>query len=142
MSKMRWKGLAMIVVALAFLVTIFAPSGVADDRRLVADVDEPFEVNGELYPAGMISVKKVRDYNPSSSLSEIWVGRTCLGLFQASRVPDDSTSSHDTLNFERTSEGHLALVGFATNAQSTREAYRFVPYTREEDKAPSVLARQ
>ena len=89
MKKQKWKGLALVIVALAVLVTLFAPSGVADERRLVVNLHEPFEINGELYPEGKVTVKSVRTYNPTSVLSEVWVGRDCLGVFRASRVEDD-----------------------------------------------------
>ena len=92
MKKQKWKGLALVIVALAALVTLFAPSGMADERRLVVNLTEPFEINGELYPEGKVTVKSVRTYNPSSLLSEIWVGRECLGLFRASRISGDAST--------------------------------------------------
>ena len=64
------KTLWLMVVALAVLTGLLAPPVPAASPRLVVHLNEPFEVNGELYPAGMVSVKKVRDYNPSSSLSD------------------------------------------------------------------------
>jgi hypothetical protein len=125
MKKQNWKGLALVIVALAVLVTLFAPSGVADERRLVVNVNEPFEVNGQLYPEGKVAVKSVRTYNPSSLLSEIWVGRECLGLFRASRISDDTPTTEDTLTFKRSAAGHLTLVGFASSDSDDQGVYRF-----------------
>jgi hypothetical protein len=125
MKQKRWKSLAMVVVALVIVVTLLAPSGVADERRLVVSVDEPFEINGELYPKGEVSVKSVRSYNPSSLLSEIWVGRKCLGLFRASKISGESSSTENTLTFTRSAEGHLTLVGFASGNRADHGVYRF-----------------
>jgi hypothetical protein len=125
MKRAGWKGLALVVVALAVMVTLFAPSGVADERRVVVSVNEPFEVNGELYPAGELTVKSVRTYNPTSVLSEVWVGRDCLGVFRASRVEDDVPTADHSVTFKRTPAGHLALVGFASGENNDLAAYRF-----------------
>jgi len=134
----RWKGLALVVAALAVLVTLFAPSGVADERRLVVRVNEPFEINGQLYPEGKVAVKSVRTYNPSSILSEIWVGRECLGLFRASRISDDATTSASTLTFKRTAAGHLTLIGFASGESDDQGVYRFRLQARVIDSERNV----
>ena len=138
MRMQRWKGLALIVATLAVLVTLFAPSGVADERRLVVRVNEPFEVNGQLYPEGKVAVKSVRTYNPSSLLSEIWVGRECLGLFRASRISDDATTAESSLTFKRTAAGHLTLVGFASGDSDDQGVYRFRLQARVIDSERSV----
>jgi len=141
MKHKNWKGLALVVAALAIMVTLFAPSGVADERRLVVSVNEPFEINGELYPQGEVSVKSVRTYNPSSLLSEIWVGRKCLGLFRASRISDDSSTTQSSLTFKRSAAGHLTLVGFATGDHGDQGTYRFRLQARVIDSDRDVVER-
>ena len=125
MTRAGWKGLALVVVALAVAVTLFAPSGVADERRVVVSVNEPFEINGQLYPAGELTVKSVRTYNPTSVLSEVWVGRECLGVFRASRIPEEVATTAHSVTFKRTPAGHLTLVGFASGDNDDLAAYRF-----------------
>ena len=141
MNRAGWKSLTLVVVALTVLVTMFAPSGAADERRVVVSVDEPFEVNGRLYPAGQVTVKSVRNYNPTSLLSEIWVGRECLGVFRASRVSDDAPTSDRTVTFNRTASGHLSLVGFASGKDDDQGVYRFRLQARMIDPEPKVLER-
>ena len=139
MIRAGWKGLAVVIVALAALVTLFAPSGLADDRRVVVNIDEPFEVNGQLYPAGKVTVKNVRTYNPSSLLSEIWVGRECLGVFRASRISTEPPTANATVTFNRTAAGHLTLVGFASSETRDQGVYRFRLQARMIDPEPNVL---
>jgi len=141
MKQRKWKSLALVVVTLAVLATLFAPSGVADERRLVVSIDEPFEVNGELYPKGEVSVKSIRTYNPSSLLSEIWVGRKCLGLFRASKISDDSSPTQSSLTFTRSAAGHLTLVGFASGDNADQGTYRFRLQARMIDPDRDVVER-
>lgn len=141
MKRPKWKGLALAVVALAFLVTMFAPSGAADERRVVVSVNEPFEVNGQFYPAGEVTVKSVRTYDRTSLLSEIWVGRECLGVFRASRISDDAPTTNHTVTLERTAAGHLSLVGFASGENNDPGIYRFRLQAKMIDPEPKVVER-
>ena len=141
MKRAGWKGLALMIVALAVMVTVFAPSGVADDRRVRVSINEPFEINGQLYPAGEVTVKTVRTYNPSSLLSEIWVGRECLGVFRALRISEDAPTEKATVNFRRTGAGHLALVGFASAARNDQGVYRFRLQAKMIDPEHEVVER-
>lgn len=141
MKRAGWKSLALVVVGLAFVVAMFAPSGAADERRVVVSIDEPFEVNGQIYPAGRVTVKSIRTYNPSSLLSEIWVGRDCLGVFRASRISDDAPTANHTVTFKRTAAGHLSLVGFASGKNDTQGIYRFRLQAKMIDSESPVVAR-
>jgi len=139
MIRAGWKGLALVIVGLVVLVTLFAPSRAADERRVVVSVQEPFEINGQLYPAGEVTVKNVRTYNPSSLLSEIWVGRDCLGVFRASRISNDAPTTNDTVTFKRTAAGHLALIGFASGRSNDQGVYRFRLQARMIDPERNVV---
>lgn len=141
MRDVGWKGLVLVIAGLAILVTVFAPSGVADERRVVANVEEPFEINGRTYPAGEVSVKAVGAYNPSSLLSEVWVGRECLGVFPASRVSADTPTVSDSVTFKRTADGHLTLVGFASADSSDAGEYRFRLQARAVAPARDMIER-
>lgn len=124
MNRIAWKRLSWIVAALALAVTIFAPS-LAEPGRLSASVDESFEIDGRVYPAGRLTVKAVRAYNPSVVLGEIWVGTECLGLFRATKVAPGSVETPDALSFERSAEGRLELVGFSAALRPEPGVYRF-----------------
>jgi hypothetical protein len=141
MKRAGWKGLALVVVALAVLVTLFAPSGVADERRVVVSINEPFEINGQLYPAGEVTVKSVGTYNPTSVLSEVWVGRDCLGVFRASKISDDAPTTSHSVTFKRTAAGHLVLVGFASGENDDEGVYRFRLQAQMVDPEPRVVER-
>lgn len=124
MKSMKWNRLAWIVAALALAVMVFAPS-LAESSRLTAQVDESFEIDGVVYPAGRLTVKAVRDYTPSSVLSEIWVGGECLGLFRATKVAPGAAGGSDALTFERSATGRLVLVGYSAGNRPDPSAYRF-----------------
>jgi hypothetical protein len=141
MRQVGWKGLVLVIAALAILVTVFAPSGVADERRVVVRVDEPFEMNGRTYPAGEVTLKAVRAYNPSSLLSEVWVGRECLGVFPASRISQDAPAVGDSVTFKRAADGHLMLVGFASADSGGPGEYRFRLQARAVTPARDVVER-
>ena len=83
MKQVGWIKLGAIVVALAALVAMLAPVAVGANHRLVAQVEQPFEVNGQLYPAGELSVRQVHRVSPTSTLNEIRVGQERLGMLLA-----------------------------------------------------------
>ena len=140
MNPNAWKRLSWIVAALVLAVTIFAPS-LADPGRLTASVDEAFEVDGRVYPAGRLTVKSVRAYNPSVVLGEIWVGGDCLGLFRATKVAPGSSATSDALSFERSAAGRLALVGFSASARPVPGVYRFESPARGSSGTPELARR-
>ena len=113
------KNLWMTVFALAALAAFFAP--VADaGARLVAQLDEPFEINGTVYPAGKLSLERVRVVNPISTLNEIRVDGRTVGLYLARDRPDATTALRDELIFARRSDGRLVLDSVAFAGQPIR----------------------
>jgi len=133
MNRTGWTRMAWIVVALALVVTVFAPS-LAEARRLVVRVDEPFQIGDDVYPPGRVVVQSVRPYTPTILLSEIWVGGRCLGLFRATKLPAEEVEPLDTLTFERSAAGRLALVGFSVAGHPQHGSYRLEPASGTELK--------
>jgi len=129
-----------VLVALALGLALAAPS-VAGDRRLSARVAEPFELNGKLYPASSIVVEHVRDYTPSTSLSEVWVGSEFVGLLRADRVATPDNSGAASLSFERDARGTLALVGYASPAHGVHGEFRFQAVPAAAGPTPLVAVR-
>lgn len=119
--KINWNRLALIVATLAALVALTAPVAEAGGSRLTANIKEPFEINGTLYPAGSLSVKQIGDYTPTSSFNEIWVGDECLGLVLAANTPALAEEDGDSLFFQRAPLGHLVLTGFAFHGQRAQD---------------------
>jgi hypothetical protein len=102
-------------------VVILLPSAHADGPRLVTRLEQPVSINGEVYPAGELSVREVGALSPSVTLNEVCAGGKCLGLLQARAEPDGTPSSGDALLFEPDDRGNLVLVGFSYRGQSARE---------------------
>jgi hypothetical protein len=131
--KMSWRRLLAIVIALAALAAVFAPGVKAADRRLLAEIEEPFVINGTLYPAGPLSIRQLGDYTPSETLNEIWAGNDCLGVLLAAEIPASRRESGDSLLFERDQQGLLVLTGFVFRGQRPRNLRRLIdqPHKRE-----------
>lgn len=102
----------VVVMTLSCSMTGSAP--LADGSRLQVKVDEPFEIGGIVYPAGRLTVKTLRDYTPSTTLNELWVGNTCLGMF-VTRISGEESSdpTDESIVFTRDYRGRLVLVGYA-----------------------------
>lgn len=116
---------ALIVGSLVLATVIFAPSAKADELRLAIRVNEAFEVNGQLYDAGKLSLRQTGDYNPSATINEIWVGNQCLGILLAQQVESDVISDSDSFLFDRNAKGTLVLVGVTFRGQRARELYQY-----------------
>lgn len=113
---------ALFAVALAFLAT---PEAVAASHKVMARLEEPFEINGELYPGGQLAVRQLRSYNPSSTFVEVWVDDDCLGVLLAAGTSVGERNDESSLIFERGRRGHLVLVGFAYRGGAQHEFYQF-----------------
>ena len=102
-----------------------APVGLAREVRLSARVNEPFELNGKRFPASAIVVEHLRDYTPSSSLSEVWVGSEFVGVLRADRVDTQDPGDATSLAFERDGRGTLVLVGYSSAVHGVHGEFRF-----------------
>jgi hypothetical protein len=100
-----------------FAALLLTPT-LAGTDRFVAKIGEPFEIDHQVYPAGTLTIKTVRDYTPGSTLNEVWVGKECLGVMLAKQDRSSgAVSERDSVEFRRSSAGHLVLVGFARAAK-------------------------
>ena len=88
---------------------------------LVVQMDEPFEINGTLFPPGELSVRPLRDYNPVTSLNEIMVDGTIVGIVMGQRAPSLAAAPDDSLVFRRSERGHLELHSIALQGESPHE---------------------
>jgi hypothetical protein len=112
------------VLTLCAVVAWTTPDTPAGDR-LVVHVLEPFEVNGEVFPAGKLSVKQVRAMSPVATLHEIRIDGDSQGLLLLRANGDRGVASRDELGFMRAADGHLVLESVAIAGQpvNTVEAY-------------------
>lgn len=124
---------------LATMTLVLACSlSMAGGHRIQVDVAEPFEVDGVLYPSGTLSVEVIRDYNPSSTLNEIWLDDRCLGMVITRKgAVEYSRSSRDTVVFGRDPEGHLVLVGYDLHGAPGNHVFQYGKLAGKR-KAPSI----
>ena len=126
MKQVGWVRLALIVVALATLAAVMAPSASGGEHhRLVARMDQPFAVNDRLFEEGQITILQVRRYSPSATLNQIWIDGECLGVFLAEVLSGGEEPKGHSLHFDRDSEDRLVLAGFAFGGERARAFYRF-----------------
>lgn len=113
--------LTLIVVCVLAVSATWAGS-----PRLVVRMNEPFVVDGGVHPAGVLTLRTVRNYTPSSTLNEVWAGDRCLGLLVAHRSADPTLeASRNAVMFVRDSQGRLVLRGFAYRDDVVGERYRY-----------------
>lgn len=105
----------------AILAAVPAAAG---GPRMRFDVPEPFQVGPQHYGPGRISVRSVGVDSTRASLIEVWVDRSCLGAFEATRVGGAVPPRRDEALFSRNDEGHLVMVGFRV-AGAAMGTYRF-----------------
>jgi hypothetical protein len=111
MQFKHWKTRALIVLSLALLTAVLAPEASADQNRLRVEIQEPFMIDGTLYPADLLTVREVGSYSPHAVFAEIWVGNECLGQLIAREDPRGLAAVNDSVVFTRDSHGTLVLVG-------------------------------
>jgi hypothetical protein len=112
MSRMRTNYFWLVVLGLVAVVVWTTPDSMAGERLSVR-VDEPFEINGELFPAGKLSLREVRTLTPVATLHEVRVDGNSLGLLMVR--PDGTTEAarNDEFIFSRSADGHLVLEALA-----------------------------
>ena len=114
------KKLWMIVLALAALAAVLSPATEAAGKRLVVDMEQPFEVLGQRYESGQLELREVRTYSPVATLNEIRVNGRSVGIFfglEGSTVE----ATRDELIFARSSDGVLVLESVAFSGERTRQ---------------------
>ena len=126
MTTVNWKKLSWWVGVLVLLAALAAPELAAGQHSVRATIPESFEFNGEVFGPGTVTIREVSQYNPKTTLNEIWVDGRCLGLMLAdvSHAPGDS-GTNDRILFERGATGDMVLVGFAYHDQPAHKFYGY-----------------
>lgn len=135
----RFRPLTILVLALTIAVAPARPTW-AHGPQLRVRMDEPFEVAGQLFPAGVLTLRSIVAYNPASSIDEIWIGGDCVGALVADKVFDRATVAEDTVLFERGAGGRLTLVGYMLRGEGTENSYRYRPASGGSRSATGLLA--
>ena len=117
------KELWLMVLALALLAGFLAPDAFAEGRRLVVQMQEPFEVSGQLYSAGELSLCEVRAFNPVATLHEVRVDGQSLGILMARADGSLLLAQRDEVIFARNRAGHLVLTSVALSGEPVRRLF-------------------
>ncbi len=127
------------LVELIALVALGATApAIASKELLVANVPEPFEISGQMFPAGPIVVRHLGEYNPVTRIDRVQVGTDCVGLLLAvERSSGGGDLPAASLVFERASGGHLVLVGYTDGGVPASRMYL---YQRRNPDAPRERA--
>ncbi len=114
------KELWLTVLALALLAGLLAPDALAEGRRLVVQMEEPFEVSGQLYAAGELSLCEVRAFSPVATLHQVRVDGQSLGILMARDDGRLALAQRDEVIFERSGAGHLVLTSVSLTGEPVR----------------------
>jgi hypothetical protein len=109
---MRTNYFWLVVLALVAVVVWTTPDSMAGER-LSVQVDEPFEINGELFPAGKLSLKQVRELTPVATLHELRVDGASIGLLLVRSAGSPAVARSNEFIFARSADGHLVLEALA-----------------------------
>ena len=118
------KRMVLLIIGLCALCAVFAQSADAAGQRIMVQISEPFEIDGELFPAGTVTVREVSDYNPRATINEVWVDNRCLGILPGLERPSESQQDVDSLFFKR-ERGHLVLIGVSFRGGPVRDLHSF-----------------
>jgi hypothetical protein len=127
------------LVLFTLIVLGSSPSAIASGDRLVVNVPEPFEVGGRLFPAGLLAMRHLGDYNPTTTIDQITVGNECLGMLMAQHSASEPGLMAASLVFERSSYGHLRLVGYTASEGPAGGLYLYHRLDRGPYAAPAIL---
>lgn len=97
----------------------------ASDAQIRFDIQQPFRVGAHVFDAGVISMHSVSAYTPTTSIFEVWVNGTCLGMVSAHRTKSEADATRTQALFRRDANGPLEMVGFQVTGRPRGTTYRF-----------------
>lgn len=117
-TALRWAA-----PVLAALVAV--PWAIAAGPRVRIEVPAPFAIGARSFPAGVIQVRPLRDFTPTTALLEVWVGGECLGMVRARIAGTEEPPRASEATFLRLPDGRLAMIGYSVASGSSGRSYRF-----------------
>jgi hypothetical protein len=109
--------LALLIASAAWTSPEAAPQVV----RVVVTMEEPFSVQGRMYPGGRLTLRAIGDACPGTSLHEVALDGSTVGVLPAHREGVEGRPRATAL-FGRDVKGRLHLIGYVG---TDREIYRF-----------------
>jgi hypothetical protein len=82
-------------------------------------------MGGQVYEAGVIAIRSVSAYTPSTALLRVWVNNECLGVISVRRSVSEEPPRQNEALFRRGADGRLELMGLRTTGRPTGTTYRF-----------------
>ena len=117
------KGMTTTACVLILLAGFSAPPAPAAGRLVSACISEPFEVSGQMFEAGKLTLHEVQSLSPVATLNEVRVAGRSLGMMLAREDPDSAASARSEVIFERSPRGHLVLAALALEGQPVKRLY-------------------
>ena len=114
------KGMTTAVWALILVAGFSAPPAPAAGRLVSARVSEPFEVAGQLFEPGRLSLHEVQSLSPVATLTEVRVAGRSLGIIVAREQTASAIAARSEVIFERSPHGHLILAALALEGQTVK----------------------
>jgi hypothetical protein len=117
---------AVALVSIVLAAAGSSPRAASSGESLVVNVPEPYEVGGKVYPAGLLAVRHLGDYSPTTKMDRITADGGCLGIVLAERRPgEEGGLLGKAVVFRRSPRGHLVLVGYTTGEASDGRFYAY-----------------
>jgi hypothetical protein len=110
--------IALLIVGVAWT----APEAARAHGSLVVTVEEPFSIQGQMYPSGRLVLRQVGDARPGVTRHEVAVNGSRLALLEARRSPVSGGAPETAALFGRDAKGRLLLIGYLSHE---RQIYRF-----------------
>jgi hypothetical protein len=114
-----------LVAAMMLAGATMGPVAAASEKQIRFSVLEPFRVGSHVYDAGVIAMRSVSAYTPTTTLFKVWVNDECLGMIAAHRSVSEEPPQQTEALFHRDTDGRLQMVGFRVTGRPTGTTYRF-----------------
>jgi len=124
------RGACWVVLGLVLGALLSRPAAAAVEQQIRFKVPEPFRVGSHVYGAGVVAIRSVSAYTPTTALLRVWINDECLGMITARRSVSEEPPLRTEALFRRDLDGRLEMVGFRVTGRPTGTTYRF-PETRE-----------
>ena len=101
------KGTTTAAWALILVAAFSAPPIPAAGRLVSARVSEPFEVAGQMFEPGQLTLHQVQSLSPVATLNEVRVAGRSLGIIVAREENGSAAATRNEVIFERSPRGRL-----------------------------------
>jgi hypothetical protein len=108
----------------ALLLTQGTVSGAAEPRFRF-EIQEPFRLGSKGFNGGVVIMRGISSFTPSSSILEVWVDGQCFGMVSAHVSVSELSPERSEALFQRDGDGRLNMLGITVAGDPTGTTYRF-----------------